>query len=378
MERSLLPQVAQKEFNIASKTAMFSFIIAFGITKAITNYFTGALSNRYGRKTLLVTGWLFALPVPWILMYAPSWNWIVAANILLGLNQGLAWSSTVVMKIDLVDRRNRGFAIGLNEFAGYSSIGLTTFLVAWLATQYGLRPYPFFTGVAYSVIALAISVFIIRDTRGYMQSASASGGSVPHLKNIFWSTVLFNRNLSSVVQAGLVNNLNDGMVWGLYPLLLATKGFNLAQTGVVTAIYPAFWGIGQLFSGRISDYLPKKRLLFWGMFLQAVTLLLFLAAKSYEQFIALSILLGLGKATVYPTFTTAIADNTNREQTAESVGVFRFFRDLGYALGAVLTGVLTDVYGIASAIMFIGCLTFLSALIIHFRMSTGVIQPASS
>ena len=378
MERSLLPRLAQTEFNIASKTAMFSFIVAFGITKAITNYFTGALSNKYGRRNLLITGWFFALPIPWILMYASSWNWIIAANILLGLNQGLAWSSTVVMKIDLADERNRGFAIGLNEFAGYSAVGLTTFLAAWLAARYGLRPYPFFTGVAYSVVALAISVFLIKDTRPYMYKASTPKELSPELKKIFWNTTLYNPNLSAVVQAGLVNNLNDGMVWGLYPLLLSTKDFTLAQTGVITAIYPAFWGIGQLFSGKISDYVSKKGLLFSGMFVQAVILLLLPLAGAYEYFIILSVILGLGKAMVYPTFTTAIADNTHPKQTAKSVGIFRFWRDLGYAIGAVLTGVLTDIFGITAAICFVGCLTMISAFIIRFRMASAPVKYSMS
>lgn len=371
MERSLLPQLAQKEFNVASKTAMFSFIVAFGITKAITNYFTGTLSNKYGRKNLLVTGWLFALPIPWILMYAPSWNWIIAANILLGLNQGLAWSSTVVMKIDLAESKNRGLAIGLNELAGYCAVGLTTFLVAWIAAKYGLRPYPFFTGVAYSVLGLATSVFLIKDTRHYMHKASATQKAEQLLKTIFWDTTLYNRNLSAIVQAGLVNNLNDGMVWGLYPLLLTTKGLTLAQIGVITAIYPACWGIGQLFSGRISDFVSKKWLLFSGMFLQAIILLTLLVAKDYGYFIVLSVILGLGKAMVYPTFTTSIADNTHPQQTAESVGVFRFWRDLGYAIGAILTGILSDRFGINTAIFFVGCLTMASAFVIAFRMKTS-------
>lgn len=377
MERSLLPRLAEKEFGLASKSAMFSFILAFGITKAITNYFTGTLSNKYGRKKLLVTGWLFALPIPCVLMYAPSWNWIIAANVLLGVNQGLSWSSAVVMKIDLADHKNRGLAIGLNEFAGYSAVGLTTFLVAWIASEFGLRPYPFFTGVVFSVCGLVISVFAIRDTRHFMHHAATSHQHIPSPKNIFWNTTLYNRNLSSVVQAGLVNNLNDGMVWGLYPLLLATRDFSIGQIGVITAIYPAFWGIGQLFSGRISDYVSKKSLLFLGMLLQAIILLLLLVAIEYQHFIILSVVLGLGKAMVYPTFTTAIADNTHPQLTAERLGIFRFWRDLGYAIGAVLTGILSDAFGIMSAIFFVGCLTLASALIIVFRMNAPSSTPES-
>jgi MFS family permease len=368
MERSLLPRLAQQEFGIASKTAMFSFIIAFGISKAITNYFTGALSNRFGRRSLLMIGWLFALPIPWMLMYAPSWNWIVAANILLGINQGLAWSSTAVMKIDLAGEKNRGTAVGLNEFAGYLAVGLTTFWVASISAKHGLRPYPFYTGVAYSILGLAFSAFFIKDTRTHMHTAAASHDDSVRLQKVFWGNTLHNPTLSSITQGGLVNNLNDGMVWGLFPVLLTAKGLPIAEVGAITAIYPAFWGIGQLFTGRISDFVSKKTLLFSGMFLQALTLLAFLFAAVYWQFMVLAIVLGLAKAMVYPTFTSAIADNTHPHQRAASIGVFRFWRDAGYAIGAVLTGVLTDFFGLSVAIVFVGCLTLLSALVIKFRM----------
>lgn len=368
MERSLLPQLAEKVFHLASKTAMFSFIVAFGISKAVTNYFTGRLSNRFGRKTLLVSGWLFALPVPWLLMYAPSWNWIVAANILLGINQGLAWSSTVVMKVDLAEDRNRGLAMGLNEFAGYFAVGLTTFLVAYLAGHYGLRPYPFITGVVFSTIGLVASIFFVKDTRPHMTVAAVSAGKEKELKNVFWGTTLFNKNLSAVTQAGLVNNMNDGMMWGLFPLLLVAKGFTLAQVGLVTAIYPACWGIGQLFSGRLGDLLVKKRLLFSGMLLQALVILSLSVANTLPFFIGLAIALGLGKALVYPNFLAAIAENTHPGQRAQSIGIFRFCRDAGYAIGAVLTGVLADAFNIRVAMTLVGAITLLSALVIQLRM----------
>ena len=369
MERSLLPQLALLEFGIASKTAMFSFIMAFGISKAISNYFTGILSNTLGRKKLLVIGWLFAIPVPWILIYAPSWNWVVAANILLGINQGLAWSSTLVMKIDLAEDKNRGTAVGLNEFFGYLAVGLTTFLVAWLAAEYGIRPYPFYTGIIFSTVGLLLSVLAVKDTREFMRTAAESPDTTPLLKNVFKGTVFQNRNLSAVVQGGLVNNLNDGMVWGLYPLILIAKGFPLKQVGIITAIYPACWGIGQLFTGRLSDHIARKHLLFWGMLLQAVILLLFIQASSYGSFIALSVILGIGKAMVYPTFIAAIADNTHPTQRAESVGIYRFFRDSGYAIGAFITGILSDLIGITFAVSCIGGLTMLSAFFIKWRMT---------
>jgi MFS family permease len=368
MERSLLPKLAEKEFGIASKTAIFSFIVAFGIAKAITNYFTGALSNKFGRHRLLVVGWIVALPIPWILMYATDWNWIIAANILLGLNQGLSWTSAVVMKIDLAGEKNRGTAVGLNEFAGYLAVGLTTFLVASLAAKHGLRPFPFYTGVVYSVLGLALSVLFVKDTRTHMHTAAATHDANTPLKNVFLETTLYDPTLSAVTQAGLVNNLNDGMAWGLFPVLLTTQGFELSQVGMITAIYPAFWGIGQLFTGRISDFISKKTLLFAGMFLQAVTLLMFLAAIVYWQFIALAVLLGLSKAIVYPTFTSSIADNTHPQQRAASIGVFRFWRDAGYAIGAMLTGVLADAFGTTVAIAVVGGLTMVSSFVIKFRM----------
>jgi MFS family permease len=368
MERSLLPQLAEQEFHIASRTAMFSFILAFGITKAITNYFTGVLANKLGRRRLLILGWVVALPIPWILMYAPSWNWIVFANILLGLNQGLAWSTSVVMKIDLVGEKYRGLAVGLNEFGGYLAVGLVALLSANLAAAYGLRPYPFIIGIAFSVLGLFISWLFVKDTHHHVTAAAASAGEKKLLKSIFWGTTLYNRNLSSVTQAGLINNLNDSLAWGLFPLLLVSKGFNLAQVGVITGIYPAFWGLGQLFTGRLSDFIPKKVLIFWGMFLQALTLLLLSLATNYTHFIILSVVLGLGKAMVYPTFTIAIAENSHPLQRAESVGIFRFWRDSGYAIGAILTGILTDAFGIAVAIMIIGGLTLVSALVVLFRM----------
>jgi len=368
MERSLIPQLAEKVFHLASKTAMFSFIVAFGTTKAITNYYTGFFANKFGRKKLLVTGWLFALPVPWILMYAPTWNWIIGANILLGLNQGLAWSSTVVMKIDLAEEEKRGLAMGLNEFAGYFAVGMVTFLVAFLAARYGIRPYPFFTGAVLSIAGLILSIFFIKDTRTYMTTAAITAGKEGKLKNIFWGTTIFNNNLSSVTQSGLVNNMNDGMMWGLYPLLLHAKGFSVTQIGLITALYPACWGICQLFSGRLGDYLPKKKLLFCGMLLQALTLLALSTVSTYQLFITLSLVLGFGKAMVYPIFAAAIAENSHPEQRAQSIGIFRFWRDGGYAIGAILTGILADSFSIRVAIIIVGCITLLSAFIIKFRM----------
>ena len=278
LERSILPRIAEVEFQIAAKSAILSFIIVFGIVKAITNYFTGALANKMGRKNLLTIGWLIGIPVPFILMFADSWNWIVAANVLLGINQGLTWSSTVVMKIDLVGEKQRGFAMGLNEFAGYIALALVAFLTGWVASEYGLRPYPFYIGVALALMGFFSSWVFIRDTKHHV-SVETTSSNIPRLKNIFWHTTWKNKNLGSVTQAGLINNLNDGIVWGVFPILLATKGFTIGQIGIVTAIYPAIWGLGQLFTGKMADFFCKKDLLFLGMVSQGFALVALLFAK---------------------------------------------------------------------------------------------------
>jgi MFS family permease len=287
LERSILPEIAEKEFGLAVKTAILSFIIVFGITKALTNYYTGVLANKYGRKKLLIAGWLVGVPIPLILMFAPSWNWIIIANILLGINQGLTWSSTVVMKIDLVGEKQRGFAMGLNEFAGYLSVAIVAFLTGWIASEYGLRPYPFYIGIVLVFLGLLFSIFFVRDTKHHVAKESKSN-TIQLLKNVFWDTTWKNKNLGSVSQAGLINNLNDGMVWGIFPLLLASKYFTIEEIGIITAIYPAVWGIGQLFTGKMADKFPKKEMLFWGMLLQAITLFLFIWANSLLEYSILS------------------------------------------------------------------------------------------
>jgi MFS family permease len=374
LERSILPKIAEADFHIAAKTAILSFIIVFGIVKAFTNYFTGALSNKFGRKKLLVAGWLFAIPVPFILIYAQSWNWIIAANVLLGIHQGLAWSSTVVMKIDLVGEKNRGFAMGLNEFAGYIAVAIVAFLTGWIAGEYGIRPYPFYIGLVLVALGLISTVFFLKDTMQHVKK-EAGENNIPNLKNIFLDTTLFNRNLGSVTQAGLVNNLNDGMVWGLFPILLAQKDFSISQIGIVTAIYPAVWGIGQLFTGRMSDFFCKKSMLFWGMLLQGIALLFFPFANTITHFVMLSIVLGWGTAMVYPTFLATVAENTNPHDRSKSLGIFRLWRDLGYAIGAILTGIIADAFGINASIITIGALTILSSLIIEQRMKCRTSSP---
>jgi MFS family permease len=367
LERSVLPQIAEKEFAIAAKTAILSFIIVFGVVKALTNYYTGTLANKYGRKKLLVAGWIIGLPIPFMLMLAPTWSWIIAANVLLGINQGLAWSSTVVMKIDLVGEKQRGFAMGLNEFAGYIAVAIVAFLTGWIASEYGLRPYPFYIGVVLVLLGLATSIFLVKDTRGHVARESTAN-PLPRLKNVFWETTWKNKNLGSVTQAGLVNNLNDGMAWGIFPILLASKHFSLHQIGIVTAVYPAVWGIGQIVTGKMADKFCKKKMLFLGMALQAFALVALAWAQSMLHFILLSTLLGWGTAMVYPTFLATVAENTHPLDRAKSIGIFRLWRDLGYAIGAILTGVIADLLNIQASILFIGLLTFVSSIIIQYRM----------
>lgn len=367
LERSILPQIAEKEFAIAAKTAILSFIIVFGIVKAVTNYYTGTLANKFGRKKLLVAGWVIAVPIPFMLMFAPNWSWIIAANVLLGISQGLTWSSTVVMKIDLVGEKQRGFAMGLNEFAGYIAVALVAFLTGWIASEYGIRPYPFYIGIVLVFLGLAGSIFFIKDTKQHVAKDTINN-VIPRLKNIFWDTTWKNKNLGSVTQAGLINNLNDGMVWGIFPILLASKGFTMGEIGIVTAIYPAVWGIGQLFTGKMADKFCKKDMLYTGMLLQALALIFLVFANTMIHFVLLSSLLGWGTAMVYPTFLATVAENTHPQDRAQSIGIFRLWRDLGYAIGAILTGIIADLININAAIIFIGLLTFASSVIIRYRM----------
>ena len=370
LERSILPKLAEEEFALAAKTAILSFIVVFGIVKAFSNYFAGSLANRIGRKNLLVIGWIMAIPIPFLLIYAPNWNWVILANVFLGINQGLAWSSTVVMKIDLVGDKQRGLAMGINESAGYLAVALFAFLSGYLANQFGLRPYPFYLGIVLVILGLLGSYFFIQDTRQHVIQEEQRS-RIPRLKDIFLETTWKNRNLGSVTQAGLINNLNDGMVWGILPILLASKNFQLQEIGLITAIYPAVWGLGQLLTGKMSDKFCKKDMLFVGMLLQGIALMLLIWADTSFEFMGISALLGWGTAMVYPTFLATLAENTHPLDRAKSMGIFRLWRDLGYAIGALLTGILADYFGILFAIIFIGLLTCLSAIIIKIRMRCG-------
>ena len=367
MERTIIPKFAEIEFGIASKTALLSFIIAFGITKAITNYFTGKLANHFGRKNLLLFGWVLALPIPFILIYAESWNWVIFANILLGISQGLTWSSTVVMKIDLVGEKDRGLAMGLNEFAGYFAVGIVAFLSGYIAQKYGITPYPFYLGIGISIIGFLLTLFFVKDTRKFVQQENTTN-TTQKLENIFLETTFKNKTLSAITQAGLVNNLNDGMIWGLLPIVLLSLNYDSQNIGIITAIYPTVWGFGQLITGKMSDVYSKKKMLFWGMLLQGIAILFIPLASSFYQLAAISAFLGLGTALVYPTFLSAIAQATTPNQRAESIGTFRLWRDLGYAIGAIISGITADLFGINYAIILIGVITIVSSLIIEIRM----------
>jgi MFS family permease len=380
LERSVLPLIAERDFGLASKSAILSFIVSFGIVKAIANLLAGKYSDTVGRKRLLVTGWLFGLPVPFILIWAPSWSFITAANILLGINQGLCWSTTVIMKIDLVGPKRRGFAMGLNEFAGYGAVALAALASGYLASIYGLRPVPFYLGIGFAALGLILSLTLVRDTTAHarQEGLAHSAGEIkpPPFRKIFALTSYRDATLFSVSQAGLVNNLNDGMVWGLFPLFFASHGLGVRSIGVLASTYPAVWGLSQIVTGALSDKLGRKWMIATGMWVQAIAIWLVvgfprLMTKETDAFwswFGSLVLLGLGTALVYPTLLAAIGDMVHPGWRASAVGVYRLWRDLGYAVGALLSGVIADLFGFAWAIVAVGVLTFASGLTIAFRM----------
>ena len=376
LERAVLPVIAEREFGIVSQSAMLTFIVSFGVVKALTNLVAGRASERIGRKTLLVGGWLAGLPVPFLLLWAPSWDWVVAANILLGINQGLCWSMTVVMKIDLVGPRRRGLAMGLNEFAGYIAVALATWGCAELAVSHGLRFAPFVFGLVFATAGLILSVAFVRDTTAH---AHAEARHLPHhpaashsFKRVFVDASLRDRTLFSCSQAGMVNNLNDGAAWGLFPLLFLAGGMNLAGIGALAAIYPAVWGIAQIGTGALSDRWGRKWLIVAGMWVQALAIWVVAAGSSlrspFGAWVGASVLLGLGTALVYPSLLAAVSDRAHPRWRASAVGVYRLWRDLGYAIGAVVSGIIADAFGLVTAIVFVGALTFVSGVVVAFRM----------
>lgn len=381
MERSILPAIAEGEFHLAARAAVLSFIVVFGVTKALTNYLAGRLSDRFGRKHILVAGWLVAAPVPLLLMWAPTWGWVLAANALLGVSQGLTWSTTVIMKIDLAGPAKRGLAMGLNEFAGYFAVAGSALATGLLAARYGLRPEPFYLGVGYVALGLLLSAFAVRETKHHAAAESALHGppaATPSPREVFWRTSLLDRDLSSVSQAGLVNNLNDGMAWGLFPLFFSAARMDLSQVGTLAAIYPATWGVAQLVTGAWSDRVGRKWLIASGMWVQAAGIAAVVLARGFWGFAAGAALLGVGTAMVYPTLLAAIGDVAHPSWRASSVGVYRLWRDLGYAVGAVLAGVTADALGLPAAMWAVAALTFASGLVVALRMRETLRRPVKT
>jgi len=369
-ERTVLPLLAREVFGLQAASAALTFIVVFGLVKAATNLLAGALSDRFGRKPVLVAGWLIGLPVPLLLIWAPGWEWVIVANALLGINQGLTWSTTVIMKIDLVGPARRGLAMGLNEAAGYGAVALTAFGTGLLAEQFGLRPAPFLLGLAFAALGLSASILFVRETRQY---AEHEADSLPEstrspLHQVILRTTLREPALSAASQAGLVNNLNDGMAWGLLPLYYAAAGLSIAQIGILAAIYPAAWGLGQPLTGALSDRLGRKAFIAGGLFVQAGAIGLLAVGSDFSAWAGGSLLLGIGTAMVYPTLLATIGDVAHPSWRATAVGVYRFWRDLGFAAGALLSGWVADLAGFDTAIWTVAGVTALSAVIVVARM----------
>lgn len=369
MERSILPAIAEQEFALAAHSAMLAFIVVFGVSKAVTNYLAGRWSEAWGRKKVLVAGWVVAAPVPFMLMWAPSWNWVLTANLFLGVSQGLTWSTTVIMKVDLAGPEQRGTAMGINEFAGYFAVAAAAWATGWIAANYGLRPQPFYLGVGFAAAGLLLSLFMVRETSGHARKeAGAAPAQQLSQRQLFVQTSWSDANLSSICQAGFVNNLNDGMAWGLFPLLFAAHGMSLSQIGTLAGIYPMVWGVAQLGTGALSDRIGRKGLIVAGMWLQALGICITVAASDFSGFTAGAVLLGLGTAMVYPTLLAAIGDVVNPALRASTIGVYRLWRDLGYAAGALLSGLVADRFGISAAIWLVAACTFASGTVAAIRM----------
>jgi MFS family permease len=379
IERSIIPSLAKQEFGLDSYRAVLSFIVVFGIAKALANYAAGQLADRVGRKPLLVSGWLLAVPVPALLIWAPSWTWILAANALLGISQGLTWSMTVVMKVDIVGAERRGLAMGLNEFAGYLALASSAAATATIAAEYGLRPWPFVLGGLLVILGLLSSVLFVTETKAHAatESKSVALESVSS-REAFARTTWRDRDLSAVTQAGFVNNLNDGMAWGLFPMLFVASGRSLGEVGWLAATYPAVWGLAQLATGPLSDRRGRKWLIAGGMILQGVAIALMPASSQMRVHVTGAVLLGLGTAMVYPTLMAAIADVTHPSWRARAIGIYRLWRDLGYAAGAVLAGVLADMIGLAGAVLAVAAVTVASGVVVAVRLRETAAAPARS
>ena len=374
-ERAVLPLLAEQEFGLTGLTSALTFIIAFGLVKAAANFAAGTLCDRFGRKPVLLAGWIVGIPVPLLLIWAPTWSWVVFANALLGVNQGLSWSATVIMKIDLVGPKRRGLAMGFNEAAGYLAVAVTALLTGYIAERAGLRPEPFFLGLAYAGLGLGLSLLFVRETREFARLESASwqpqdpGASASlSTREVFMLTSCKDPALSACSQAGLVNNLNDGLAWGVFPIYFASQGLGVGQIGLLTAIYPAIWGLGQLFTGGLSDRVGRKWLIAGGMGVQAVAIAAIASTSAIWAWAAASALLGVGTAMVYPTLLAAIGDVAHPQWRASAVGVYRTWRDTGFAVGALVAGIIADAVSIEAAIWAVAGLTALSALVVALRM----------
>lgn len=367
LERTILPQIAERDFHLEAKTAILSFIVAFGLSKALSNYLAARYSEKWGRKPMLIGGWLAAVPVPFMLMWAPSWNWILLANIFLGASQGVTWSTTVIMKIDLVGPAKRGLAMGLNEFAGYFAVAGSALLTGYLAGRYNLRPEPFAPAVAYVAIGLFLSFCVVRETKTHSGLESDLQITTLSQRDIFIKTSFTDRDLSSVTQAGLVNNLNDGMAWGLFPILFASCGLDLEKVGWLAAIYPATWGILQAWTGYLSDFWGRKWFIAGGMWLQALGIGAIAAGEKFEVFALGNVLLGVGTAMVYPTLLATIGDVAHPSWRASSVGIYRLWRDSGYVAGALVAGIAADLLGLRAAVWIVAAITFLSGIVVSIR-----------
>jgi len=373
-ERTVLPLLADEVFHLDRYTGALTYILAFGLAKAGTNYFAGTLSDRYGRKPVLIAGWLIAIPVPLILILGPTWGWIVAANVILGISQGLTWSTTVMMKMDLVGPKQRGLAMGFNEAAGYLGVAATALATGYIAAEYGLRPGPFLLGAAFIALGLGLSVLFVRETHHHAKTEAANHVSVhAHAgslsdRQVFTLTSFRDRSLSSISQAGMVNNLNDGLAWGLFPILFASAGLSIERIGILAAVYPAVWGAGQLITGGLSDRIGRKWLIVGGMIVQAVALGMVAVGDSFGIWLAAAVLLGAGTAMVYPTLLAAIGDVAHPEWRARSVGAYRLWRDGGFAVGALLSGLIADAFGIPAAVAVVAALTAASGLVVAVRM----------
>jgi MFS family permease len=373
-ERTVVPLLATRVFHLHAFTAALTFILAFGAVKAATNFFAGTLSDRVGRKPVLVAGWLIALPIPLLLIWAPSWGWIIAANVLLGASQGLTWSTTVIMKIDLAGPERRGLAMGLNEAAGYGAVAATAMATGFIAAHWGLRPAPFFLGIAYAALGLGLSALLVRETRGHAlhearthtTSAGLHGGL--STGQVFTLTSFKEKALSAACQAGLVNNLNDGLAWGIFPVYFASYGLSVSRIGILAGLYPAVWGLGQLVTGALSDRLGRKWLIAAGMWVQAAAIAWIATTRGFAGWALGALLLGAGTAMVYPTLLAAIGDVAHPSWRASSVGVYRLWRDGGFAVGALLAGVIADWLGLAAAIWAVAALTAASGVVVAVRM----------